>query len=145
MLICYACQTIKNTLQLSPTNHTAELYGVEYNSAVTGSNALDHNLACVVCYTPTRPTMVMIPAWIHCPASWTKEYIGYVMTGHRSHRRLQHICVDQNAKLVPGEGADSGDIIVSLYHTDVNCDTRAGLMCPPYSGTNEITCAVCTK
>ena len=129
----------------SPTNGAAKLFGVEFNSAITDSNLLHHNLACAVCYAPSRIAMVMIPAWIHCPPSWTKEYVGYVMTEHKNHYRLQHVCVDENAEPVPGEGRDSGDLIVSLYNVDVNCDIYSGMDCPPYSGSNEITCAVCTK
>ena len=85
--------------------------------------------------------MVMIPAWTHCPASWTKEYVGYVMTEHKTTHRLQHVCVDQQAEAVPGEArAVTG---AALYHVDIACNT--GLECPPYSSTNEVTCAVCTK
>ena len=131
----------------SPTNRAARLFGVEFNSAIAESSMLDHNLACAVCYTPTRVAMVMIPAWIHCPALWTKEYIGYIMTEHKNHNRLQHVCVDQNAEFVSGEGTDSGDLTASLYHVDIYCevDFKSGIDCPPYSNTKEITCAVCTK
>ena len=129
----------------SPSNGAARLFGVEFDSAVTDSNLLNHNLACAVCYTPTRVAMVMIPAWIHCPASWTNEYIGYVMTAHRDHHRLQYVCVDQNAESVPGEGGDSGDLTASLYHLDTSCHSVSGIDCPPYNKSNEITCAVCTK
>lgn len=52
-------------------------------SAVTNSNLLNHNLACAVCCTPTHSTMMMIQAWTHCPASWTNEYVGYIMTEHK--------------------------------------------------------------
>ena len=128
----------------SPTN-AARLFGVEFNSAVTGSNLLNHNLACALCYTPIRIAMVMIPAWTHCPAAWTKEYVGYLMTEHGTHHRLQHVCVDQNTEFVPGEGGDSGDFIASLHHVATNCNTRSGIDCPPYSHTKDITCAVCTK
>ena len=127
----------------SPNNAEARLFGVEFDSAVAGSSLLNHNLACAVCYTPTRVAMVMIPAWFHCPTSWTKEYIGYVMTEHRTHYRLQHVCVDQNAEFLPGEGKDSRDLITSLYHVDINCDS--GIDCPLYSNNKELTCAVCTK
>ena len=77
----------------SPDNNRARLQGVEIQSTVGNLNLRDHNLPCAVCYTPTRSTMVIIPAWTHCPASWTKEYIGYMMTEFKNHRRLQHVYV----------------------------------------------------
>ena len=129
----------------SAINHAARLVGVEFESTVTNSNWLNHNLPCAVCYTPTRVAMVMIPAWTHCPASWTKEYAGYIMTEHKDHYRLQHVCVDQNTEFVRGEARDSGSAATTLYHVDVACNADTGIDCPPYSDTNEVTCAVCTK
>ena len=125
----------------SPITSASPLYGVEYHSTVTNSNLLNHNLPCAVCYTPTRVAMVMIPAWTHCPASWTNEYVGYVMTEHKTQYRLKHVCVDQNAEQVSGEARDVNGAL--LHHIDVACNT--GIPCPPYSDTKEITCAVCTK
>ena len=61
------------------------------------------------------------------------------MTG--TNCRLQYICVDQHAEFVPGEASNRGG--TKLYHVEVNCNT--GLLCPPYSSTKEVTCAVCTK
>ena len=122
-------------------NALSPLYGVEYHTVVGNSNLLNHNLPCAVCYTPTRSTMVMIPAWTHCPASWTKEYVGYVMTEQKAQHPLQHVCVDQNAEAVAGEARDVNGAL--LHHIDVACNT--GIPCPPYSDNKEITCAVCTK
>ena len=126
----------------TPTSGQSPLYGVEYHTNVGSLNLVDQNVPCAVCYTPTRGTMVMIPAWTHCPASnWTKEYAGYIMTEYKNHRRIEHVCVDENAEVVPGEARDVNGAM--LHHVDVAC--HAGIQCPPYSATNEITCAVCTK
>ena len=125
----------------SPRNGDAPIYGVEYHTNLDNLNLFDHNVPCAVCYTPTRATMVMTPAWTHCPASWTKEYVGYIMTGYYGHPRLQYVCVDQHAEVVPGEARNVNG--VALYYVDVACNT--GLPCPHYSSTNEVTCAVCTK
>ena len=125
----------------SPINGRAPLQGVEMQHNLGNQNLANQNVPCAVCYTPTRSTMVMIPAWTHCPASWTKEYVGYIMTEYKNHRRLQHVCVDQNPEFVPGEARDTNGAL--LHPVDVACNT--GLQCPPYSSTNEVTCAVCTK
>ena len=126
----------------SPNNGVAPLQGVEMQLNIGSLNLANQNLPCAVCYTPTRSTMVMIPAWTHCPASWTKEYVGYIMTSYRGHRRLQHVCVDQNTEVVPGEARNTDEAAL-LHYIDVACNT--GLQCPPYSSTKELTCTVCTK
>ena len=54
------------------------LQGVEYHPSIN-RHLTDHNVPCAVCYTPTQATMVMTPAWIDCPTSWTQEYVGYLM------------------------------------------------------------------
>ena len=77
----------------SAANSRAPLHGVEIQHTVGGITA-NHNIPCAVCYTPTRGTQVMIPAWTHCPASWTKEYVGYIMTEDKDHSRLEFVCVD---------------------------------------------------
>ena len=120
------------------SNFQPQLGGVEFRSNLDNMNLENQNLPCSVCYTPTRSTMVMIPAWIHCPASWTKEYVGYIMTDTST---LQHVCVDQHTEFVPGEASQRGG--TGLYHVAVNCAT--GILCPPYITTKEVTCAVCTK
>ena len=122
-------------------NSQSPLYGVEYHTSIGSLNLVDQNVPCAVCHTATRVALVMIPAWTHCPASWTREYVGYIMTEYKNHRRIQHYCVDQNAEVIPGEARDVNGAM--LYHIDVACNY--GIPCPPYSGTKEITCAVCTK
>ena len=122
----------------SPINGRAPLQGVEMQHNL---NLENQNLTCAVCYTPTRVAMVIIPAWTHCPTSWTMEYVGYIMTEYKDTRRLQHVCVDQHTEVVPGEARDTNGAL--LHYVDVACNT--GLQCPPYSSTKEVTCTVCTK
>ena len=124
-----------------PVDSRAPLHGVEYHSNVNNLNTIQHNVPCAVCYTPTRATMVMIPGWTHCPVSWTKEYVGFIMTEYKLHHRLQHVCVDQHVEFVPGEARDVDGAL--LHIVDIACNT--GLPCPPYSSTKDVTCAVCTK
>ena len=125
----------------SPTSGNPTLSGVEFRSNLDNLNMINQNAPCAVCYTPTRSTMVMIPAWIHCPASWTMEYVGYIMTSRGSNAPLQHVCVDQHTEFVPGEASGRGGMY--LYHVEVECSS--GILCPPYITTKEVTCTVCTK
>jgi len=80
----------------------ALLYGTEYE---TGSNAYalgplsavhQHNVPCAVCYASTRGMSIMIPGQTTCPASWTREYYGYLMAQHSGFYRSMHECVDAN-------------------------------------------------
>ena len=121
-------------------NH-APLCGVEYHLRPVKPSVYDHNIPCAVCYTPTRATTVMIPAWTHCPASWAKEYTGYLGTDHRDNYRLQFECFDKDPELVEGEARDVNGVLVHLF--EATCNT--GLNCPPYHAGKELTCAVCTK
>ena len=100
----------------------------------------DHNVPCVVCKT-VRECVLMIPARISCPDTWTLEYSGYLMTGYRGHfGRTSAECVDKDPETVRGEVANSDGVL--FYHTEATCN---GLECPPYVAEKELTCAVCTK
>ena len=118
------------------------VYGVEYHLGHLKPDLFNQNAPCAVCYTPTRSTMVMIPAWTHCPDdSWTKEYVGYMMTSAGQNHRLHFECFDKDIEPVPGEGRDVNGAL--MHVVEVVCNT--GINCPPYHGGKELTCAVCTK
>ena len=117
------------------------VYGVEYHFAHLRPDLFNQNAPCAVCYTPTRSTMVMIPAWTHCPASWTKEYTGYLMTSFHQNHRLHFECFDKDLESVPGEARDVNGAL--MHVVEAVCNT--GINCPPYHGGKELTCAVCTK
>ena len=125
----------------------AYLYGAEYQ---TGSPHLgdtgpfhsvsQHNVPCAVCYTSTRGTVVMIPARLACPSSWTREYYGYLMANWVGHRRTMFECVDHSPQSIPGSTANTDGAL--FYHIEVKCN---GISCPPYDTQKEVTCVVCTK
>ena len=49
-----------------------------YSKATTASE-----LPCVLCHVPTRTMQIMIlPAMNTCPAGWTKEYHGYLVSSN---------------------------------------------------------------
>ncbi len=118
------------------------LHGAEYKTAGNGPlNSLNHNNApCAVCYTPVRTAILMMPARYTCPASWTLEYYGYLMSeNHRSHRSMFE-CVDKDAEYIPGSIANDRGVMFSFIEASCN-----GVPCPPYEAHKELTCAVCTK
>ena len=119
------------------------MYGAEYenvNNIFPGKN--NHNVPCAVCYTSTKEVKLMIPGTTECPSTWTKEYRGYLMTDHHTHKRnAVYECVDESPESIDGSvGGTHGAI---FYFTLPTCGT--GLPCPPYVTNKAITCVVCTK
>ena len=121
------------------------VYGSEYqlyNGQPLVSQALhDHTPPCAVCHTSSRQTKLMIPAKTDCPSSWTKEYSGYLMSSHYSHKNSKTIeCVDGSPEAAPGSVGNQDGAL--LYFLDTVC---VSLPCPPYVTGKELTCVVCTK
>ena len=72
------------------------IYGTEYQNIGGGpinSDVHNHNAPCAVCYVSTRETVLMLPARLECPSSWTLEYTGYLMSERILHYRSMFICV----------------------------------------------------
>ena len=116
------------------------LNGVEYESPVLGHH--NHNAPSAVCYVSTRSTVIMIPAKTSCPATWTREYYGYLMAERNIHKNnKEYVCVDQAMESLPGSFADIN--AASFTHTVPACGW--GLPCPPYVRKEETNCVVCTK
>ena len=123
--------------------YRAYLHGSEYQTVDTPpafGSMYDHNVPCAVCYTPTRGTVIMIPAKTTCPTSWTREYYGYLMSNRYIHRRTMFECVDRYAESVPGSAGDTNGAL--FYFTEARCN---GIACPPYAEGRELACTVCTK
>ena len=114
------------------------VYGSEYEFPVVGTH--DHNVPCAVCAVSTREMVLMIPAKTSCPTSWTREYYGYLMSEHISHRRTNYECVDRAPESLPGSQADTNGAL--FYPVEANCN---GMACPPYNNYKELNCVVCTK
>ena len=83
----------------------------------------------------------MIPAKTQCPTSWTREYVGYVMSGRESHPHpTTYECVDKDPQSVPG--LNEWEIYSGIfYNVEAKCN---GMACPPYDPEKELTCVVCT-
>ena len=120
------------------------LHGTEYETWSDNqllNNVNNHNVPCVVCHTTLRGSLLMIPARISCPRTWTLEYSGYLMTEYKNHGgRTSVECIDKDPETVHGEVANTNG---ALFHfIEATCN---GIECPPYDAEKELTCAVCTK
>ena len=122
------------------------LYGVEYEKDGRGKSILGKDLnqndaPCAVCETQWRSRRLMIPGRTTCYDGWTKEYWGYLMSGHYQHaKNSDHYCVDADPQGLPGgHGNENGYL---LYFVEVRC---GALKCPPYIKSREVPCVVCTK
>jgi len=62
------------------------------------------------------------------------------MAEHYNRHRSQFICVNIAFKSVIGSSANHDGLL--LYFVEGRCGS---LPCPPYDGTEELSCAVCTK
>ncbi|XP_048578090.1 short-chain collagen C4-like isoform X2 [Nematostella vectensis] len=126
--------------------HSGYMYGAEYEvhdrSPFTRGKALhEHDVPCAVCYVPSRSTQLMIPAVARCPAGWSREYYGYLMTSLAGHKHSsQFVCVDHDAEYVPGTSPNHNGAL--LFPVEGRCGT---LPCAPYVEGYELTCVVCTK
>ena len=80
------------------------VYSVEYKPSIgqpfhahpfhTLPGVYAHNAPCAVCLATSRCSLLMIPAKTSCPAQWTTEYIGYIMSGDQNHSLpTEYMCV----------------------------------------------------
>ena len=142
--LCLPEQPQYSTYTAGSQDGRAYLYGAEYQTRGNDNGPLrsfhEHNVPCAVCYTSIRETVVMIPARLTCPTSWTREYYGYLMAAKHDYRRSTFECVDQSPQSVPGSAVNTNGAL--FYHTEVKCN---GIPCPPYDAQKEVTCVVCTK
>ena len=61
--------------QSGKNSHGSKIYAAEYEVTIESLSGLhNHNVPCAICYVSNRTTVLMIPAKITCPTSWTKEY-----------------------------------------------------------------------
>ena len=139
----YVCLT-KDPKYNSATapNDYSYMYGAEYQSNNRiFSGTQDHNVPCAVCYASTKEVKLMIPGTTECPSSWTKEYRGYLMTDHHTHKRnAVYECVDESPESVDGSHSSINGAL--FYFIRSSC---SGVPCPPYNSNMAITCVVCTK
>ena len=115
------------------------LYNVEYQDTVK-SHGLD--IPCAICLAPRKHLVFMIPGKTSCPANFTREYYGYLMSERDNpvHHRSAFECVDKDLDGVRGSSSHRGN--AWFGHAEAVCNA---LPCPPYNNHQEITCVVCSK
>jgi hypothetical protein len=121
----------------------ALLYGTEYRTLgyVAGLDpAQNFEAECVVCEVP-RATQLTIPGRTSCPAGWTLEYNGYLMSHLYTDNGSDWLCVDAAPEQHGTAGVLGGHL---FYPTEIEC---GALPCAPdgYVQDREVACAVCSK
>ena len=116
------------------------LLGTEYAGQPLVPGRKDHNVPCAVCFLSTKNAVFMQPAKTTCPAGWTKEYRGYLMSGNAMSGSTRFECVDESMDTIPGTETDA--VSGQFWHVEGDC---AGLPCPLYSSEKELNCVVCSK
>ncbi len=121
----------------------ALVYGLEYQS--TGAGPIPpalHNFEapCAVCLRENARVSLMIPGTQICPAGWTVEYAGHLMSNHYINTgSREFVCVDRAAEAVGTNANNLGNL---WYSTEGECGS---LPCPPYVHDRELTCVICTR
>lgn len=130
----------------------ADKYGGRLNGVVYGyydnyNNIFDVTLKekmipCAVCFQAKRSAQVVIPGRRNCPANWSKEYEGYLVTEYsgsaRTSMRASYVCLDGAPETAGGyQSGDAG----AIYSAKVWC---GALPCDKFPDGRDLTCVVCT-
>lgn len=117
------------------------LYGAEYQLRLYPSQ-VEYTAPCAVCLIASnKSSVIMIPAKVTCPRSWTLEYNGYLIAEYYRHpNNVLYECLDINVETVPGTSGLNPE--ASIHHVTSTCH---GIPCPPYRTTKELACVVCSK
>ena len=123
------------------------VYGAEYEPAdgrtdqFFGNGHSQHDVPCTVCNAKSRSSSIMVPGMKMCPADWSLEYTGYLMSGRYNHKSSSdYYCIDAAAESLPGGFENKNGYL--LFFVESRCGSLA---CPPYVEGREMTCAVCSK
>ena len=122
------------------------VYSTEYytNDFTPLQNMQDYDVPCAVCST-TRGVM-MIPAKKTCPADWTLEYYGYLMSEGYEKLASEFVCVDRFPDHSDVDGSSGNQDGALLSPVEARCASDHGnLPCNPYTNGYELTCVVCSK
>jgi len=127
----------------------AKIYGIEYGfinipfsyENNCGLTFIGSDMPCAVCHIQTRTQQILIPARDSCPADWTLEYWGYLVTSYSTHTKVAYTCLDNAPESIDGSFADAN----SRYVYPVETVCGASLPCPPYVAGFAIPCVVCSK
>ena len=122
----------------------AKIYGTQIeidgtlSSKMFGSNVHNHDMSCTMC-TSERASVAMFPGFSKCLAGWTKEYQGYLVASHPSHKgSSDFVCLD--ADFVKDRHRGNSEHVIRPV--EVQCGI---IPCPPYVDGREVACVVCSK
>jgi hypothetical protein len=137
--------SVPEWLMYDDSNQNAALiYGTEYETGAYGVASLtglqDYDASCVVCEVP-RSEELMIPGKTSCPAGWSLEYNGYLMSTHYQQTKGDWTCVDAAPEKTGSVTNSDGHL---FYPTEVECGSLP-CMNLGYVQDREVACAVCTK
>ena len=134
------------------------IFGVEYRTVETdpiGSDFNGHNVPCAVCTVQTN-AVLMIPGTTDCPAAWTTEYTGFIMSEWSEvadlsrisdNFRSEYVCVVDNPDII---STGSAVTEARLAHVHVDCRPPAGggtsgLVCDGVYDLGQLSCVVCSR
>ena len=120
----------------------ASVYGARFDTNSSGASELKpnhgYNVACSVCSVDNAADKLMIPGTNECPAGWTQQYWGYLMSTFYAHAKGTFFCVDHEPTMT--------EIIASGSTTYFNpAEAKLGTLQAPYVHNRELTCTVCTR
>ena len=96
---------------------------------------------CVTCRTYRRNALLVIPARVTCPESWTTEYSGFLLSSASgSSGPTSTVCVDRNPDWICSEEDRSRS--AKLYHMEAEIEV---VDTPTNYTERELPCVVCTK
>ncbi|KAL8595320.1 hypothetical protein ACOMHN_020073 [Nucella lapillus] len=96
-------------------------------------------VVCSVCRAP-QATTLMIPGTLTCPAGWTTQYSGHLVSEHHNSKgRTEYVCLDEIRE--HREGGEENESGALFYHVITYC---GNLPCPPYVNMTVVTCVVCS-
>ena len=82
-----------------------QLYAAKYDTYGPLYHSHLRHAPCALCQVNGHTNKIMIPSRYECPTGWRREYYGYLMAGHYSHKAAtQFICVDKSVEQIPGSG-----------------------------------------
>ena len=141
----YICLPYNPVYTTGTEGHTlSPLYSTEYESHqnVFPNDVHDYDAPCVLCQVQRR-SMLMIPATVTCPNTWTIEYSGYLMSTRDQQRYAsrEYVCIDGNPDTILGSQGNTNGAL--LYFVTADC-TKSFIPCTPYKHQWPIVCVVCT-
>jgi len=140
----FLCMPVHNSYYGAPLLYRNRIRGNTFIQPVTYAHPLKgrdffHQIACAVCQANYKTSTVMIPGRSACPAGWTRQYYGYIMTeyGGNDNSRYQFECIDKN--MIPAaSGKKHGGVALRKVGTSKGMPSG-------YRTNKEVNCVLCAK